>query len=67
MRTYNLVAYMLPAVNLAMSLALQPTRPRVGILDLDVFGPSIPKLMGLENIEDISLSPGAFSPWSVEP
>ena len=58
---------MLPAVNLAMSLALHTTRPRVGILDLDIFGPSIPKLMGLENVEDISLSPGAFSPWSVNP
>jgi NUBPL iron-transfer P-loop NTPase len=48
-----------PAVNLAMSLALHPSRPRVGILDLDIFGPSIPKLMGLENIEDLALSPGA--------
>jgi len=56
-----------PAVNLAMSLALHPTRPRVGILDLDIFGPSIPKLMGLENIEDVSLSPGAFPPGPVNP
>ena len=45
-----------------MSLALHPTRPSVGILDLDIFGPSIPKLMSLENIEDLSLSPGPFPP-----
>ncbi|GAA5924563.1 hypothetical protein JCM1841_003422 [Sporobolomyces salmonicolor] len=44
------------AVNLALSLsALSPeatgaTRPRVGLLDLDIFGPSIPKLMGLEGV-----------------
>ena len=40
-------------VNLAFSLALkhhpiQDRRLRVGLLDLDIFGPSIPKLMGLE-------------------
>lgn len=36
-------------VNLAMSLALHKSRPKVGLLDLDIFGPSIPKLMGLEH------------------
>ncbi|EMD32470.1 hypothetical protein CERSUDRAFT_99547 [Gelatoporia subvermispora B] len=38
-------------------------RPRVGVLDLDIFGPSIPKLMGLENIEEPQLtSSGAIVP-----
>ncbi|KAG7440503.1 P-loop containing nucleoside triphosphate hydrolase protein [Guyanagaster necrorhizus] len=34
-------------VNLAFALAMLPSRLRVGILDLDIFGPSIPTLMGL--------------------
>jgi ATP-binding protein involved in chromosome partitioning len=34
-------------VNLAYSLAAHQ-RARVGVLDLDIFGPSIPKLLGLE-------------------
>ncbi|KAG8905728.1 hypothetical protein FRB99_008365 [Tulasnella sp. 403] len=41
------------AANLAVALAqLSPGgyRPRVGLLDLDVFGPSVPKLMGLEGL-----------------
>ncbi|KAJ3712416.1 P-loop containing nucleoside triphosphate hydrolase protein [Lentinula raphanica] len=40
------------ATNLAVSLSLLPQRLRVGILDLDVFGPSIPTLMGLKNVEE---------------
>ncbi|GAA5850938.1 hypothetical protein JCM9279_006246 [Rhodotorula babjevae] len=42
------------AVNLALALSALPhkitggARPRVGVLDLDIFGPSLPKLMGLE-------------------
>jgi len=46
------------AVNLALSLALNAPSgtARVGILDLDIFGPSIPKLMGLENIEEPELT-----------
>ncbi|BGP28516.1 hypothetical protein JCM10296v2_000251 [Rhodotorula toruloides] len=42
------------AVNLALALSSLPPdvtaggRPHVGVLDLDIFGPSIPKLMGLE-------------------
>lgn len=35
------------AVNLAMSLALAGYK--VGVLDIDIHGPSIPKLLGLEN------------------
>ncbi|KAH8823462.1 P-loop containing nucleoside triphosphate hydrolase protein [Flagelloscypha sp. PMI_526] len=39
------------AVNLAFSLALlpRPTPLRVGILDLDIFGPSLPTLLGLSS------------------
>lgn len=32
--------------------------PRVGILDLDIFGPSVPKLMGLENASEPRLTSG---------
>ncbi|KAG8840953.1 hypothetical protein FRB91_005495, partial [Serendipita sp. 411] len=37
------------AVNLAMALAMHPSRPRVGVLDLDIFGPSLPRIMGLRD------------------
>ncbi|KAI9057176.1 P-loop containing nucleoside triphosphate hydrolase protein [Trametes sanguinea] len=56
------------AVNLAFSLAMHAEhaprqRPRVGVLDLDIFGPSIPKLMALENVEEPSLTEaGAIVP-----
>jgi hypothetical protein len=33
-------------------------RLRVGILDLDIFGPSIPKLMGLDRSEEPRLTSG---------
>jgi Mrp family chromosome partitioning ATPase len=48
-------------VNLAFSLAMLPRRPRVGILDLDIFGPSIPTLMGLQHSDDPHLTSGSFS------
>jgi len=56
------------AVNLAFSLALlrnssSSGRLRVGILDLDIFGPSIPTLMGLQKSEEPRLtSTGAIIP-----
>lgn len=51
------------AVNLAFSLAmLKPKslgrRMRVGILDLDIFGPSVPMLMGLQHTDEPPLTPG---------
>ena len=50
-------------MNLAFSLALHSEhaprqRPRVGVLDLDIFGPSIPKLMALENADEPELTDG---------
>ncbi|KZP09184.1 P-loop containing nucleoside triphosphate hydrolase protein [Athelia psychrophila] len=51
------------AVNLAFSLAMLPARLRVGILDLDIFGPSIPTLMGLQLSEEPRLTQaGAIIP-----
>jgi len=50
------------AVNLAFSLAARK-RTRVGVLDLDIFGPSIPKLLGLESGGEPRLtSSGALIP-----
>ncbi|KIY50206.1 P-loop containing nucleoside triphosphate hydrolase protein [Fistulina hepatica ATCC 64428] len=45
------------AVNLAMSLAATQ-KLRVGILDLDVFGPSVPTLMGLQDAPKPNVTPG---------
>ena len=49
------------AVNLAFALSLRKNRHtkaplRVGILDLDIFGPSIPTLMGLQNAGEPALT-----------
>lgn len=53
-------------MNLALSLASTSSSnipPRIGILDLDIFGPSIPKMMGLENVGEPELtSKGALLP-----
>ena len=48
-------------VNLAFALALQKNQKtnaplRVGILDLDIFGPSIPTLMGLIGVGEPALT-----------
>ena len=42
-------------VNLALAMA-RDNRKRVGILDLDIFGPSIPTLMGLNHGEEPELT-----------
>ncbi|KDR73139.1 hypothetical protein GALMADRAFT_72776 [Galerina marginata CBS 339.88] len=49
------------ALNLAFALALRKNQKtnaplRVGILDLDIFGPSIPTLMGLQNAGEPELT-----------
>ncbi|KAG6331222.1 hypothetical protein ID866_7866 [Astraeus odoratus] len=55
-------------VNLAFSLAMMKPqslgrRIRVGVLDLDIFGPSMPTLMGLQNADEPHLtSAGAILP-----
>lgn len=62
-----LISYALHTVNLATSLALNTfgSRPlRVGLLDLDIFGPSIPKLMGLESASEPELTQSTGPrPW----
>jgi ATP-binding protein involved in chromosome partitioning len=49
-----------PKANLALSMAQlgTPSRLRVGLLDLDIFGPSVPKLMGLEGMGEPELTEG---------
>jgi Mrp family chromosome partitioning ATPase len=37
---------------------MQRKGARIGVLDLDVFGPSVPKLMGLEDVTEPELTPG---------
>ncbi|KAI0258261.1 P-loop containing nucleoside triphosphate hydrolase protein [Gloeopeniophorella convolvens] len=50
------------AVNLAFALAARGGA-RVGVLDLDIFGPSVPKLLGLENAGEPQLtSTGSLIP-----
>ncbi|BEJ14121.1 hypothetical protein CspHIS471_0312950 [Cutaneotrichosporon sp. HIS471] len=47
------------AANLALALSQTSPlgrAPRVGLLDLDIFGPSVPKLMGLESAGEPALS-----------
>ncbi|CAO1625693.1 unnamed protein product [Parajaminaea phylloscopi] len=58
------------AANLALSLLNNPPeqasrRPRVGLLDLDIFGPSVPKLLGLEHVGEANLTDsGALIPMT---
>jgi ATP-binding protein involved in chromosome partitioning len=47
-------------VSLAYALATTRPRSRVGLLDLDVFGPSIPKLMGLEGLGEPEMTSGIW-------
>ena len=39
------------SVNLAAALAQLPARPRISLLDADIFGPSVPTMLGLEESE----------------
>lgn len=52
-----------------MALALHDMegkrRPRVGLLDLDIFGPSIPKLMGFSEQAEPELTTCEFPSSSV--
>ncbi|TIB70991.1 hypothetical protein E3Q24_02576 [Wallemia mellicola] len=54
------------ATNIALSLSRLPSSPRVGLLDLDIFGPSTPKLLGLdkEGMEAELTGYGALKPLS---
>ncbi|EOR04728.1 hypothetical protein E3P92_00985 [Wallemia ichthyophaga] len=54
------------ATNLALSLSKLHNSPRVGLLDLDIFGPSTPKLLGLdkEGMEAELTREGALKPLS---
>ncbi|XP_006835425.1 PREDICTED: iron-sulfur protein NUBPL-like [Chrysochloris asiatica] len=44
------------AVNLALALAANDSSKAVGLLDVDVYGPSIPKMMNLKGIPELSQS-----------
>ena len=53
-----------------MGLAMQPSRPRIGLLDLDIFGPSIPRIMGLNDAPEPELNRcevPALAPFRSEP
>jgi ATP-binding protein involved in chromosome partitioning len=47
-------------VNLAVGLAGLPSKPQVGLLDADVFGPSVPLMMGVN--EEPLLTEGKRNP-----
>jgi len=49
-------------VNLAMAFAMQGHVDRVGILDADIHGPSIPKILGLKGYGFQVLGPGVVIP-----
>ena len=62
---------MRPAVNLIFSLIIQRPKPFgrqlcVGVLDLDIFGPSVPTLMGLQHTDEPPLTAGT-PPYSLFP
>jgi hypothetical protein len=49
--------------NLAMALAMQPSRPKVGLLDLDIFGPSVPRIMGLTDAPEPEVNKCTLASW----
>ncbi|KAN0064352.1 hypothetical protein ACQY0O_002547 [Thecaphora frezii] len=51
------------SVSCPSSISPPPRKPRIGLLDLDIFGPSVPKLMGLEDVGEPELTQdGALIP-----
>jgi ATP-binding protein involved in chromosome partitioning len=52
------------AVNLAVGLARGSPAPAVGLLDADIYGPSVPTLLGLDGM-DASAVGGVLQPFAV--
>ena len=50
----------LVTVNLAMALAIKGRNGRVGVLDADIHGPCVPKMLGLKGVRLQSGPPGVF-------
>lgn len=50
----------LVTVNLAMALAMRGRNGRVGVLDADIHGPCVPKMLGLKGTRLVSGPPGVF-------
>jgi len=50
----------LVTVNLAVALAMRGRNGRVGVLDADIHGPSVPKMMGLKEARLHTGPPGTF-------
>ena len=50
----------LVTVNLAMALAIKGRNGRVGVLDADIHGPCVPKMLGLKGVRLQSGPPGIF-------
>ena len=49
------------SANLAVALSqTSPKKPRIGLLDLDIHGPSVPHLMGLSHCFEPELTPRSF-------
>ena len=48
------------AVNLAVAFAMHGHRDRIGLLDADIHGPSVPRMLGLTGQKLQAGSPGAF-------
>lgn len=59
----------LVTVNLAMSLAMKGRKGRVGVLDADIHGPCVPKMIGLKGARLQTGPPGifpAFGPLNIK-